>query len=152
MSRKLKAAAMVRTELKSLYEGYIEDAKRAERERKPGEGLLGIGKTPADDPCHDRFVREFEMTVSQLCDDGLNSTDMLDQLYFIYEAPLENREPASAYWMLLAVHGKTLPMIEKLDKEDAGELSRWYKDKYPRSERFPAQKQVIESLKRREKN
>lgn len=143
---------MVRTELKSLYEGYLEDAKRVERERKPGEGLFGIGKTPADDPCHDRFAGEFEKTVSQLCDDGLCSKDMLDQLLFIYKAPLENREPASAYWMLLAVHGKTLPMIEKLDKEDAGELSRWYKGKYPRRERFPAQKQVIESLKRIEKN
>lgn len=143
---------MVRTELKSLYEGYLEDAKRVERERKPGEGLFGIGKTPADDPCHDRFAREFEMTVSQLCDDGLCSTDMLDQLLYIYKAPLENRESASAYWMLLAVHGMTLPMIEKLDKEDARELSCWYKGKYPRRERFPAQKQVIESLKRIEKD
>ena len=138
---------MVTAELESLYDRYIDEAEQAEMERRPGDGLLGIGKTPDNDPCHDRFVNDLETIISHLSEDGRDSSEMLEQLLFIYKAPLEHRKPASVYWMLLAVHGMTLPMIRGLDVADAESLSQWYKEKYPRRERFPAQKQVIKTLK-----
>ena len=45
-------------ELQALYQTYLEDAERVERERKPGEGLFGIGKKPSDAPCHERFAAD----------------------------------------------------------------------------------------------
>ena len=43
-------------QLTTLYENYLDEARKVELARKPGEGIFGIGKRPSDDPCHDRFA------------------------------------------------------------------------------------------------
>ena len=47
-------------ELWALYQTYLEDTERVERERKTGEGLFGIGKKPSGAPCHESFAVELE--------------------------------------------------------------------------------------------
>ena len=42
--------ALVRQQ--GLYESYLEEVERLERERKPGAGYFGLKGGPADDPCH----------------------------------------------------------------------------------------------------
>ena len=57
----------------------------------------------------------------------------------------------SVYWMLLAVHGLTQPLIARLRPEDAQAMYLWYQKAYPRRERLPVQNQVLEALKRQGK-
>ena len=137
-------------ELESLYDAYLAEAERVERERKPADGLFGIGKKPSDDPCHDRFVAELEAFLKAFAASEPDSGTARQALAYIYEAPQKHREPDSAYWMLLAVHGMTLPLIGRLDAPDAAALREEYTKRYPRRERFPAQKQVLSALKKQE--
>ena len=53
-----------------------------------------------------------------------------------------------AYWMLLAVHGLSLPLIGRLSAPDADGLYRSYAKAYRRWERLPVQEQVLAALKK----
>ena len=133
-------------ELQSLYTGYLLKTQQLERDRKPADGLLGMGSGPAADPCHDRFAQELEALLHRM--DSLPSSQLFQALSFIYTAPFAHRGNPSAYWMLQAVHGLTVPLIPRLSPEDAQALRTQYQEDYPRWERLPAQKQVLAALKR----
>lgn len=137
------------TELRSLYRRYLDAAAAAERNRKPGEGLLGIGKGPADNPCHDRFAAELEALLDSIAESGPDSGVAKALLEYIYAVPRETAELKSAYWMLLAVHKLTLPLIAFLDSADAAVLLAEYEKNYPRRLRLPPQKAVLSALRKR---
>ena len=57
----------------------------------------------------------------------------------------------AVYWMLGAVHGKTMGLISRLTPESAGRLLARYEGAYPRREQLPVQKKVAAALKKRAK-
>ncbi|MCR5089506.1 MAG: hypothetical protein K6C08_08350 [Oscillospiraceae bacterium] len=142
---------MFEQRLTARYETYLEQALTAERNRKPGEGLFGFGKKPADDPCHDRFVADLEAMLTEFGETAPSSEETAGVLRRMYEAPRINREPQSAYWVLLAVQKLTLPLIERLDSEDTAKLLEYYRKAYPRRERLPVQDQILAALKKQKK-
>ena len=127
--------------------GYIAEAERLEREKKPTDGLFGMGSKPADDPCHDRFAADLEAVINDIAAQGAASSDAREMLSFIYSLASEHREPVSIYWMLCAVHGLTMPLIGLLDAEDAAALSRDYAFMFRRWERLPVQNNVYKTLR-----
>lgn len=135
-------------EIHALYQEYLDAAERAERDRKPGEGLFGVGKKPSDDPCHERFANALQAALRNFAACEPDSPRVREVLSHIYRAPAEHRKPLSAYWMLCAVHGFTLELIDRLDAEDAGALFTSYAKSFPRWERLPVQQQVYAALKR----
>ena len=135
--------------VQALYEAYIETAENRIRKRKFGEGILGLKGGPADDPCHDRFAADLEALLGEYAGEEHGSAETAEVLSYIYGAPLEHREPAMVYWMLMAVHGLTLPLTEQLDPADAGTLYRRYEGDYPRRERMPVQVRTLKALKAR---
>ena len=132
--------------IQALYEAYWEKTKQLERDRKPGQGLLGFGSGPKDDPCHDRFAQDAEAFLKDL--ETAPPDQIRDVLAFVYHTPLDHPEPLTAYWMMRAVHGLTLPLIGRLTAEDALALKEVYERDYPRRDRFPAQKKVLSALTR----
>lgn len=131
--------------VRALYRDYLEKAEELERNRKPGQGLFGIGTKPADDPCHERFLRELHELLN-----GSGETEsggLRETLAFIYHAPLEHKEPASIYWTLIAAHGATLERIPSLTASDARALAETYAAAYRRWNRLPVQDRVIAALK-----
>lgn len=135
-------------EIRALYEAYLDEAARVERERKPGEGLFGLGKKPSDDPCHERFASALEKALQDFAALGPDSPQVREALAHVYRAPVEHKEPLSAYWMLCAVHGFTLELIGRLDAADAAALLASYAKDFRRWERLPVQQQVYAALKR----
>lgn len=133
--------------IRCLYTGYLSEARLVEQERKPTDGLLGFGPKPADAPCHDRFAKDLESLLDAIMEEEPGPALVREVLTYIYRAPLENREPLSAYWMLLAVHGLTVGLIDKLDRADAEKLWKQYQKDYPRWDRLPAQEEVLSLLK-----
>lgn len=132
--------------VRQLYEAYLAKTEQLERDRKPGDGLFGMGSGPADDPCHDRFAEELEAVLGAMARDTLSSGQVRSVLEYIYRMPLENKENSLAYWMLLAVHNLTVELAQRLDAPDAEALWRDYRKKYPRWDRLPAQKRVLSVL------
>ena len=134
--------------LQELYETYYAEALKVEKERKPGEGIFGIGKKPADDPCHDRFVADLKDWLETFSETEPDSAAVREVLSLIYLAPKKYPEPKSAYWMLVAVQGLTIELIPRLTAEDAAALDAEFRAAYKRWERLPAQKQILNALNR----
>ena len=85
---------MIWTEaVQTLYGAYIAKAEQLERDRKPGEGLLGLSSGPKDDPCHDRFAADLEQLLKEMLRGAPASAEVRDALAYIYHAPLEHRQP-----------------------------------------------------------
>ena len=139
-----------REELQKLYEAYIEKAETLEKNRGIGDGLFGLGKKPADDPCHDRFAEDLEAFLTRVKSDA-DEEETAWILRWIYEVPEKHREPLSLYWMLLAVHGLTRGLVETLSPADAGEIAARYRKQYPRRSLLPVQKALLKDMERRSK-
>lgn len=135
-------------EIARIYGAYFDELKRLAAERKPGDGLLGFGKRPDSDPCHNRFAGELEEALDAVAAGAPSSGTVRTVLRYIYEGPLVHADNALAYWMLLAVHGLTDRLIPCLTLEDAAELSVWYAEAYPKRVRLPAQKRLAAQLRK----
>ena len=132
--------------VRALYEAYIAKTEQLERDRKPGDGLFGLGNDPGDDPCHDQFAAELEALLGPIHAREPSSGEAREILAYIYRAPMEHTEPKTAYWMLKAVHGMTVELAGRLTGPDAKALREAYVKDYPRWDRLPAQKQALAAL------
>ncbi len=132
--------------LQKLYDDYLDKAFTVERNRKPGEGIFGIGKKPSDDPCHVRFLEDLKDWLERFAGEEPDSSSVRDVLTLIYRAPKENPEPMSAYWMLIAAQGPTAPLIPRLSGADAAALNAEFAAAYKRWERMPVQNEILKAL------
>ena len=130
----------------ALLGAYIAETERLEREKKPGDGLMGLSPGPKDDPCHDRFAQALEHLLLDIRAQAPPSGEVRDALDAIYRAPLDHPWPLSAHWMLKAVHGLTAPLADLLTAADARALYDAYARDYPRWDRLPSQKQALRAL------
>jgi hypothetical protein len=135
--------------VRALYEAYLGETERLEREKKPGDGLLGFGSGPKNDKCHGEFADAVFAALDKAAESGVPAEDAAELLRYIYRAPLENAENRLAYWMLIAVHGHTEGLVERLSPSVAAELLAMYESAYPRRERLPVQKRAVSALKAR---
>ncbi|MBP1535088.1 MAG: hypothetical protein IK999_13330 [Ruminococcus sp.] len=133
-------------EIKAIYEDYLETAKKLEEQRKPTDGLFGMGKKPADDPCHEKFADDLEKALDEMAAEDISAQEAAQVLGYIYDMPVRNGEYQSIYWMLVAVHGLTEKLIDKLTAEDAAKLKKSYGANFKRWERLPAQQKVYAAL------
>lgn len=138
--------------IRSLYETYLDTVETLERNRKPGEGLFGLTKGPADDPCHDRFIEDLTAAIKDYAEQMPTSAELAETLNYMYTVPLAYKELRSAYWMLIAAQGLSLDLIAGLDPADAAALFQSYGKAYPIWERLPVQRQVLTALKARIRN
>jgi hypothetical protein len=139
------------SEVKKLYEEYIAEAEKLERDRKPTDGLFGMGKKTSDDPCHERFANELEAVLKSMTDSKPEPEKVYEVLDYIYRMPDEHKEPITVYWMLSAVHALTIELIALLDKNYAEKLYTQYRKAVPRWKRLPVQKKVCSELDKRRK-
>jgi len=140
------------TEVRELYSDYIAQVHKLEREKKPGDGLFGMGKKISDDPCHEAFADKLGTMLKEIEKSEPSSEEVYGILEYIYHAQTEYASFTSAYWMLNAVHSLTIELIELLDSQDAERLMHIYDNEIPRRKRFPAQKKVSSALNKRAKN
>ena len=137
--------------LKTLYDEYIGQVRQLERDRKPADGLLGMGKGPSDDACHDRFAGAVEALLKEFDSAAPSSGEVRDVLWYIYSSTETDDIPLSAYWMLGAVHGFTVALTDRLQPQQASELAELYERVMPRRKRLPVQKKVWAAIRRAER-
>ena len=133
--------------IRSLYEEYISEVEKLEKNKKPADGILGFGKKISEDPCHERFSEQLQMLLENYAGEKPDSSDIREVLSYIYSVQNEHRDPVSAYWLMKAVHGFTIELAGMLSGEDAAFLYELYEKNCPRRERFPIQKKVLKALK-----
>lgn len=132
--------------IKSIYEGYLADTIRLEKNRSLSDGLMGFGKRLDFDACHDAFAEQIEKCIREGAAKSPSSTEVFELLDFMFKVPQENRSNKLAYWMLLAIqkHGEVLFPFLKL--EEAEKLFKLYSEIYPRNTMLPVQKEIIKAL------
>ena len=135
--------------LEALYNDYIGIVRELERKRKPGEGLFGMRSGPKDDPCHERFAADVKKLLQDFRDTSPGSEECAALLRYIFTVPEAWREPACAYWMLIAVQGFGKELIDRLNHADAAALAELYAAQYPRYERLPVQAELLKKLRTR---
>ncbi len=138
-------------QLTSLYENYLDEARKVELARKPGEGIFGIRKRPSDDPCHDRFAANLKEWLEAFREEEPDSAEIREVLSLIYQAPKKYPDPKSSFWMLIAVQSLTLGLIPRLSETDARSLIGEFAGLYKRWERLPVQKQILDALTKAER-
>lgn len=134
--------------LEALYNNYIDTVRELEKNRKPGDGLLGLRPGPKDDPCHDNFAADLERLLKDFLDSSPDSGECTAVLRYMITAPEPWQELTSAYWMLIAVQGFGTDLIGYLDPADAKALAELYSAHYPRWDRLPVQNKLLKGLKR----
>ena len=133
--------------LEALYNDYIGTVQELERNRKPGEGLFGMRSGPKDNPCHERFSEDAEKMLRDFRDTSPTSEDSAAMLRYILTIPESWQELTCAYWMLIAVQGFGIDLIEFLNPADAKALTELYNAYYPRRIRLPVQEKLLKKLK-----
>lgn len=131
--------------LREIYGAYIEKTVQLQNDRKIFQGVLGFGAKLSDDPCHGQFAADVEAIVAEMAAE-VSAEEAQAALEFMLKTPEEHKGNTLAYWMLLAVHGKTNPLVAKLAAEGASELLEWYEKQYPKRMRLPVQKDLVKQL------
>ena len=135
----------------NAYAVYLSGMDEAARQRRPIDGFLGFGWGKAE-KLQDAFADELRSAVEEYAAAGPLSAEAAETLRFMYsQAHSVEDRTSGAYWMLLASHSFSLPLVEALDSQDARSLREFYESEFPKRERFPAQNNVIKALKAREK-
>lgn len=136
--------------VQALYTAYQDQFRQMEQARRPGEGVFGLGMGPRDYPCHGQFARDLEQLLLTIRQEGPGSSQARQVLDYICFAPVRRQgEQDAVYWMLMAAHSLTLPLIDLLPAPDAQALLEEYQKAYPRRMRLEAQDKVISALRRR---
>lgn len=139
------------TELETIYSDYVSAALLAEKSLGPFDGIFGLGKKLADDPCHQTFYQELEKLLTRFADASPESGAVRQALSRICEAPDKGKLPKSVYWGMVAAQGLTLPLIPFLSAEDAAGLLAVCRQTVCFKNPFPAQKQVLTELQKRQR-
>lgn len=129
---------------------YFSDVERMLRSLKPGDGLFGLGNDPKKHPCHMAYYQAMEETLSQAQSQALSEAEVDRIVTLVLRLDSNHREQLEMVRLMLqAVQGLTLPLIPRLSRDCARELSGWYEHQYPRKSRMPNQSRVLRALNRR---
>ena len=136
-------------ELEQAFADYRQELAKCESERKPIDGLFGLGHAVKDDPCHARFDERIAQVVEAIRTAEPSETETAEALEILLAREDMQTWPSSAQWMLRAVERHALPLIPFLSPERADAFARKYAARYKPWDRFPAQKQVLLALKQK---
>ena len=134
--------------LETAFEDYSKELEASEKKQRVTDGLFGFGHSLKDDACHDRLDERLARTAQEIRDADPSPAEA-ERAVRLLLMPRETEFPQqSARWMLRAAERHTLQLIPFLDVGAAGQILEEYSARYRPWDRLPAQKQVINALKR----
>lgn len=135
--------------LRDCYQSYLTYTRTLRRKTSPLAGALGFGGGAKDDPGHMRFYEQAKAEAEALLAASPTPQEAREAVTLMLRAEEEHRDNDLAVWALMAAQHHAIPLIGLLTREDAGALLEWYRRRYPRHKRLPAQEEVLRALKNR---
>ncbi len=127
-------------EILEEYRGRVEEV---EKKKRPLDGIFGMGRTPASDPCHETL----DQKVADMTERALKDGEMTDELVnALMRAAGEFEGPSYAQMTLVAIQRHGMKLIPGMSREGRRELLNWYEKVYPKRKRFPIQKEICRLL------
>ena len=105
-------------EFEEMIAGYQADLDELRKSMRPGDGILGFGRVPGNDPCHARLdekAAELAKAWAQPDRDRAEAAKLV-RLYLSIDKSLVL--PPYAQGMLVAIQRHTLPLIPRLTREE----------------------------------
>lgn len=133
--------------LNGIIDDYIARCSEVLANSRPGDGLLGLGNDPRNDPCHEQFYVELEAAAKAIASEAPGSDEAYGAVCVILKAATSKACPDMARWMLTAAQKHAAPLIPLMAADRRIELRAWYDDNYPRRLRLPVQKDIYKLLK-----
>ena len=137
----------MKEQMQALLDTFLEALRQEEKDRRPGDGLLGFGPKPGDAPSHSAFDRRVAALLGETGERGGPETG--DAVELLLRAVEEEPWPEAARWTLIAAQRHALPLIPEMNPEQAAALAAWYEKRWPRFSRLPVQREVLRALIRR---
>ena len=132
-------------ELRDILGRYEEAVREVEKTKRPMDGLFGLGRSPAQAPCHEAMDREIAGLTTRAAEEA--DADAAGELASgLLKAASSFRGPEYANLSLTAAQRHAIPLISRMTPEARTELRVWYERAYPRHARFPIQKELIRAL------
>ena len=140
-------------ELNGILDMYRLAVEQVERNKKPYDGLLGMGRKPSDDACHEQMDHAVEELMQKAAgiEDPASAADAAGTdalLNLLMRAAREYKGPEYARIALTAAQRHGIPLISGMTAEGRKSLRDWYDLAYPRRMRFPIQKTIMDALKK----
>lgn len=136
--------------LKSCYENYLAEAEKVWKNRPAWDGVLGIGSSSKDHPCHIAFYESVENWVSDFLENDPKEEVAEAAMAFVLQTS-EMHKGEFPYWTLFAAHGLMRPLVSLVSPRFAGQMRVWYDEKLLRRDRLPVHKELYKLLKKRER-
>lgn len=135
-------------QLEQIYQEY--ETKLADATQKAGlfAGAFNMGDDPRKDACNQIFYEKLEQWVASFSPTSPTPADVAQACGYILFYPVRNR-PSATYWMAFAAQKCALDLIPLLDPQDAADLNQEFQEQFPREERMPVQRQVLQALSTR---
>ena len=77
--------------VRQIYLQYAADADAAERRHSPADGLFGLGKRAADDPCHTACLESLSAALTAFRQENPDSAAVREVLACIYAQQVKKR-------------------------------------------------------------
>ncbi len=136
------------TEVRRRIDAYLDEIDQIIAQSKPGQGLFGFGTSPKNDPCNERFLTGMQSWFEQFALTAPLSDETEEVMEVVFTAQEERRQDF-VFFMLSAIHGMTIPLIDCLSPDAAERLAAAYERRIPRTQRMPVQLKLLDDLYRR---
>ena len=133
------------TQLNTIYTDYAEAVKAVRKKARIFDGILGLGKDPRNDACHDAYYQAVGEWVSAFLQTQPEQEVLMQAAVYILETPL-SYTGQECYWFMYAAHGHIKPIIPYLSKENCKELGARLEKCYKKLDRMPLQMELLKLL------
>ncbi len=134
-------------EVQERIEAYLTEIDQVIAHAKPGAGLFGIGISPKNDPCNDRFLTGMQTWFEQFALSEPSSEETERVMDIVFTA--QQRRQDFVFFTLIAIHGMAIPLVRFLTPEAAGRQAEAYESRIPKTQRMPVQLKLLDELYRR---
>lgn len=136
-------------DLQDIYEEYDRAYGKAVQKAPAAGGLLGMGDSPKNAPCHDDFYEKVAAWVADFSSgDAAEAARALD---VILKAAAQRRGK-DTYWYCYAAQGHGEKLVGLLTPGDAAAALAWYEAEYPAIDRMPVQQRLVKRLEKQAKS
>ncbi len=133
-------------QLEEIYQEYEEKLEEAEKGAGLLSGVFGMGNDPRRDACNQMFYDKLGSWAREFRGGQPGPQEAARGVGFILEYPFRHRE-SGTYWFAYAAQQHTMELIRLLEKQAAGALAERFARLYPKRERLPVQRRILEMLR-----
>ena len=133
------------TQLKTLFTDYNAAVQEVRKKARAFDGILGLGKDPRKDPCHEQFYNAVGKWTEDFLATEPSQEDLKAAALFLVEEP-KNYEGKECFWFMFAAQGHIKPLIGHMSPEACQTVKASLEAAYKKRDRMPLQKELLKLL------